>query len=81
VNELCEILDDYSITENRDFPEEFWTRCKEQGFFGMIIPKAYGGKGFSAHGHSMVVQKVPPNPTTHYTNILHTIENTGYIYY
>lgn len=24
----------------------------------MIIPKAYGGKGFSAHGHSQVVQKV-----------------------
>lgn len=55
---LCELLDDYSITENRDFPEEFWVRCKEQGFFGMIIPKSYGGKGFSAHGHSQVVQKV-----------------------
>jgi acyl-CoA dehydrogenase len=58
VNELCEILDDYTITENRDFTEEFWNRCKEQGFFGMIIPKHYGGKGFSAHGHSQVVQKV-----------------------
>ena len=44
VNELCEILDDYSVTENRDFPQEFWDRCKEQGFFGMIIPKHYGGK-------------------------------------
>ena len=51
-------MDDYSITENRDFTEEFWSRCKEQGFFGMIIPKQFGGKGFSAHGHSMVVQKI-----------------------
>lgn len=58
MQELCEILDDYKITEDRDFPEEFWNRCKKQGFFGMIIPQKYGGKGFSAHGHSQVVQKV-----------------------
>lgn len=58
VHELCELLDDHKITENRDMPEEFWNRCKKQGFFGMIIPKAYGGKGFSAHGHSQVVQKI-----------------------
>lgn len=58
VQELCEIVDDYKITEDRDFPEEFWNRCKKQGFFSMIIPKKYGGKGFSAHGHSQVVMKV-----------------------
>jgi alkylation response protein AidB-like acyl-CoA dehydrogenase len=50
VHELCEILDDHQITEDRDMSEEFWSRCKKQGFFGMIIPKEYGGKGFSAHG-------------------------------
>ena len=58
VSELCELLDDHKVTEDRDFPEEFWRRCKTQGFFGMIIPKQYGGKGFSAHGHSQVVQKI-----------------------
>jgi len=58
VKELCEILNDYQITNDRDFSEEFWNRCKKQGFFGMIIPKKYGGKGFSAHGHSQVVQMV-----------------------
>lgn len=58
VSELCEILDDHQITLDRDMPEEFWNRCKKQGFFGMIIPKKYGGKGFTAHGHSQVVQKV-----------------------
>jgi acyl-CoA dehydrogenase len=58
VQALCEILDDHKITEDRDMPPEFWERCKSQGFFGLIIPKQYGGKGFSAHAHSQVVQKI-----------------------
>lgn len=58
VQQLCEILDDHKITEDRDFPPEFWDNCKKQGFFGLIIPKKYGGKGFSAHAHSQVVQKI-----------------------
>lgn len=58
VQQLCEHMDDHQITEDRDFSPEFWDRCKSQGFFGMIIPKEYGGKAFGAHGHSMVVQKI-----------------------
>jgi len=58
VNKLCEIVDDHKITEDRDFSEEIWKMCKSQGFFGLIIPKQYGGKGFSAHAHSQVVQKI-----------------------
>ena len=29
-------------------------------FLGMIIPERYGGLGFTAHGHSQVVQKIAP---------------------
>ena len=59
VNELCEMIDDWDITHNRmDLPEEMWTFLKQQGFFGMIIPKKYGGLEFSAYGHSSVVMKV-----------------------
>ena len=58
VHALCETLNDYDIMENRDLPMEFWTRCREGGFFGMIIPKRYGGKGFSAHAHSQVLLKI-----------------------
>lgn len=58
VKELCELLDDHKITEDRDMPEEFWNMCKKRGFFGMIVPSKYGGKGFSAHGHSQVVQMI-----------------------
>ena len=64
VNELCDILDDYTITEERDFPKQFWDKVKADGFFGMIIPKEYGGKGFSAHVHSQVVQKLSTRSTS-----------------
>ena len=35
-----------------------WKYIKEKGFLGMIIPKEYGGKGFSAYAHSQVVTKL-----------------------
>ncbi len=59
VNELCEMIDDWEITEQlHDLPEPVWSFLKEQRFFGMIIPKQYGGLEFSAHGHSSVVMKI-----------------------
>ncbi|MFQ5486951.1 MAG: acyl-CoA dehydrogenase [Gammaproteobacteria bacterium] len=65
VDELCRMLDDWHITEElHDLPEEVWRYIKEQGFFGMIIPKAYGGLGFSALAHSCVVQKIATRSTT-----------------
>jgi acyl-CoA dehydrogenase len=35
-----------------------WTYLKEKGFFGLVIDKAYGGKGFSARAHSDIVLKI-----------------------
>ena len=59
VEQLCAMLDDWDITHNRmDLPPEVWAFLKQHGFFGMIIPKRYGGLEFSAHGHSCVVTKV-----------------------
>lgn len=59
VQELCEMLDDWHITEERhDLPPEVWQFIKDNGFFGMIIPKSYGGLEFSALAHSAVVMKV-----------------------
>ncbi len=59
VQQLCEMLDDWHITEERhDLPPEVWQFIKDNGFFGMIIPKAYGGLEFSALAHSAVVMKV-----------------------
>jgi len=42
--ELCNMINDWEITEElRDLNEETWAFLKENGFFGMIIPKKYGG--------------------------------------
>ena len=59
VEQLCAMLDDWDITHKRaDLPPEVWQFMKIKGFFGMIIPKCYGGLEFSAQAHSAVVSKV-----------------------
>ncbi|HEY2226477.1 MAG TPA: acyl-CoA dehydrogenase [Xanthobacteraceae bacterium] len=57
--ELCGMLDDWTITwELRDLPPNVWDFLKTHKFFAMIIPKAYGGLGFSAYAHSEVIRKL-----------------------
>ncbi|HYR05396.1 MAG TPA: acyl-CoA dehydrogenase, partial [Gallionella sp.] len=59
VEQLCAMLDDWDITHKRaDLPPAVWQFMKAKGLFGMIIPKRYGGLGFSAQAHSAVVSKV-----------------------
>ncbi len=59
VNDLCAMLDEWKIVhEDHDLPLEVWDFLKTQKFFGMIIPKKYGGLGFSNTAHSEVVRKV-----------------------
>ena len=62
--ELCNRLDDWQISQDRDLPPEIWAYIKSNGFFGMIIPKEYGGLGFSAHAHSAVVTKISSRNVT-----------------
>lgn len=57
--ELCGMIDDWAVTaEHYDLSDEVWKFMGEKGFFGMIIPKKYGGLEFSAFGHSCVVMKI-----------------------
>ncbi len=59
VEQLCEMIDDWQIThEDYDLTEAAWQHIKAHKFFGMIIPKEYGGLGFSALAHSAVVMKL-----------------------
>jgi len=65
VETLCGMVDDWHITQTeRDLPPEVWDYLKAEGFFGMIIPKHYGGLEFSAQAHSAVVQKVASRSIT-----------------
>ncbi|MEW8331862.1 MAG: acyl-CoA dehydrogenase [Candidatus Thiodiazotropha sp.] len=65
VERLCEMLDDWHIThERQDLPPEVWQFIKQSGFFGLIIPESYGGLGFSAFAHSQVVMKIASRSIT-----------------
>ena len=56
--ELCAMVSDWDIGQRMDLPPEAWAHIKQHGFFALIIPKAFGGKGFSAFAHSQVAMKL-----------------------
>jgi acyl-CoA dehydrogenase len=58
VETLCEMVDDWQIHLDRDLPQEVWEYLGREGFWGMIIPTEYGGRGFSAAAHSAVIAKL-----------------------
>ena len=59
VAELCRMLNEHEYNhEKGDMPKDVWDFMMKNKFFAMIIPKQYGGLGFSALGHSAVLQKV-----------------------
>ncbi len=64
VQELCAKLDDWQINQQRDLSASIWAFLKTNRFFGMIIPKEYGGLGFSAIAHSRVVTKISSRSVT-----------------
>ncbi len=54
---LCQMANSWEITRDRNLPPEIWDFLKANGFFSLIIPKSYGGKEFSAIGHSEIIAK------------------------
>jgi len=64
VEDLCRMLDDWQVNQDRDLSPEVWDFLKRQRFFGMIVPEEYGGLGFSAIGHSAVVVKISSRSVT-----------------
>ena len=59
VETLCHMADDWQIThELGDLPPEVWAYIKKERFFSMIIPKEYGGLGFSSLANSRVLAKL-----------------------
>jgi acyl-CoA dehydrogenase len=58
VEQLCGMIDDYKMYRQRMMQPEVWDFIRRKGFLGMIIPKEYGGLGFSHSAHSAVIQKI-----------------------
>ncbi|HEG4430464.1 acyl-CoA dehydrogenase [Legionella pneumophila serogroup 1] len=55
---LCSMLDEWEISQEYDLSPKVWNYIKEKGFLGLVIPKEFGGKGFSARAHSDIVMKI-----------------------
>jgi acyl-CoA dehydrogenase len=65
VEQLNAMLDDWSINvETLDLPPEIWSYLRRNKFFGIIIPKNYGGLGFSAYAHSEIVKRIATRSIT-----------------
>lgn len=63
--ELCRMLDDWTIChELADMPKEVWDFIIKHRFFGMIIPKQYGGLEFSAYANVAVISKLAGRSST-----------------
>lgn len=59
VSELCGLLNEWDIYNNRkDLPPDAWQYLKDKGFFGLIIPKEFGGLEFSHYAQSRVMSKI-----------------------
>jgi acyl-CoA dehydrogenase len=63
--ELCAMISDWETTHvYRDLSPKAWAFVKERGFLGMIIPKEFGGLGFSGFAHSQVITKLSTHSST-----------------
>jgi acyl-CoA dehydrogenase len=58
VAEVCRRVDEWEVSRRRELPPSVLPFLKEHGFFGLNIPREYGGKSFSALGCSAVFGKL-----------------------
>ncbi|MBO9668050.1 MAG: acyl-CoA dehydrogenase [Bdellovibrio sp.] len=58
VEQLCKMIDHWEIYKTKEIPQPIWDFIKKEKFLGMIVPKEYGGLGFSALCHSEVIMKL-----------------------
>ncbi len=59
VEELCGMVSEWeTIHERMDLAPEAWKFIRDKGFLGIIIPKSYGGLGFSAYAHTEIITKL-----------------------
>ncbi|KAF1025359.1 MAG: Acyl-coenzyme A dehydrogenase [Acinetobacter bereziniae] len=64
VEQLCQLLNEWEIHQNKDLNEDTWQFIKENGFFGLIIPKEYGGREFTSFAQSRIMSKIASRSLT-----------------
>jgi acyl-CoA dehydrogenase len=65
VEELCAMVEDFDVTHRRhDLPPQAWEFIKRHRFWGMIIPKAYGGLEFGRYAQSSILTKLSSRSIT-----------------
>jgi alkylation response protein AidB-like acyl-CoA dehydrogenase len=58
VDKLCSLLNDHDVSMKKDFTKEAWDYMRDERFFGLKIPKEWGGLGFSTQAVSMILAKL-----------------------
>lgn len=64
VEELCGLIDEWEVQQRQDLPEEVWDFLRQRGFFGLIIPEAFGGRNFSPYAQSCIMSKIASRSLT-----------------
>ncbi|AWL29304.1 acyl-CoA dehydrogenase [Acinetobacter defluvii] len=64
VEQLCAMLDEWEIHQQQDLSAEAWHFIQDNGFFGLIIPKSYGGREFTPFAQSRIMSKIASKSLT-----------------
>jgi acyl-CoA dehydrogenase len=64
VTQLCELINEWDVYQTKDLPPAAWQFLKDKGFFGLIIPREFGGRDFSPYAQSRVMSKIASNSGT-----------------
>ncbi|NJM78103.1 MAG: acyl-CoA dehydrogenase, partial [Acaryochloridaceae cyanobacterium RU_4_10] len=69
VEQVCRMASDWEIYQRKDIPPDVWDYLRQEHFFGMMIPKEYGGLGFSNLAYSAVMTKLASRSFTHVATV------------
>jgi acyl-CoA dehydrogenase len=69
VEQVCRMATDWDIYQQKDLPTDVWKYLRQERFFGMMIPKEYGGLGFSNLAYSAVMTKLASRSFTHVATV------------
>ena len=58
VDKLCALLNDHDVSMKKDFTKEAWDYMRDERFFGLKIPKEWGGLGFSTQAVSLILVQI-----------------------